>query len=446
MDGSTVTDLAMADGRQRASDVGLSKRQRDGNESEKDARKDNGKRIYLKEATVTVEIGQAKEVRAIDVIKAVAERIGDGRILAVRPKQTKEYEVTLEREEDAELLTDGLTIKGFNCDVKRLQNRDYVVSFMHLPVYVADKGILDKLEGWGVCPLSTIKRRVYPGTDIEDGTRFVKTRFPKEVASLPYSTRIETAEGPQYFRVMHSHQIKTCRLCMSPEHVVKDCPDFKCFKCEERGHFARDCNAIRCPDCRQFLNKCECWIGSEEEEEEEESQQISVQMHRRDNKQREEGTTDTQANEITMRKDAEQQQNIKDKQTVQPQQNEGAWTQMEITDSVQRLMDGMEQEQGNEDSTEEKRDSDLWTQSELTESLHNVLDTGEIGAQRNKELMEAKVNDEEWEKEKQGTSTKRRRAIKVKPNIETARKKVLKENVIESANKFEMLRDLEETG
>ncbi len=56
---------------------------------------------------------------------------------------------------------------------------------------------------------------------MEDGTRFVKSRFPEEVVSLPYSTRLETAEGLQYFRVMHSHQIKTCRLCMSPEHVLK---------------------------------------------------------------------------------------------------------------------------------------------------------------------------------------------------------------------------------
>ncbi|MGL4945370.1 MAG: hypothetical protein ACRC4Z_03800 [Fusobacteriaceae bacterium] len=122
----------------------------DDNEMETNQRRKrgkNGKRIYLKEATITVEIGQVKEVRAMDVIKAVMELIRDGRILAVRPKQTKEYEVTLEWEEDADLLTDGLTIKGIICEVKRLQNRDYVVSFMHLPVYVADKGISDKLEG-----------------------------------------------------------------------------------------------------------------------------------------------------------------------------------------------------------------------------------------------------------------------------------------------------------
>lgn len=107
----------------------------------------------------------------------------------------------MEKEETCDKLTDGLRIKGVNWEVKKF------VSFMHLTIYLEDKEILKKLEGWEVDPITNIKRRCYPGTDIEDGTR-----FPKEVASLPYSTRLETAEGPQYFRVMHSHQVKTCRL------------------------------------------------------------------------------------------------------------------------------------------------------------------------------------------------------------------------------------------
>lgn len=124
-----------------------------------------------------------------------------------------------------------------------------------MPAYIDNQVIVDKLEGCGVTPISETKRRVYPGTTVEDGTRFVKSLFPEEVVSLPYSSRLETAEGLQYFRVMHSHHDKTCRLCMSPEHVSKDCPDFKCYKCEERGHFAMDCNAVKCPDCKISVKK-----------------------------------------------------------------------------------------------------------------------------------------------------------------------------------------------
>ncbi|KAK9969897.1 hypothetical protein ABG768_028038 [Culter alburnus] len=333
-----VNNTGLAGETRTANDTGLAKRQRDGNQ--KEATRESGKRVYLKEATVTVELGQVKDARAADIIKAVAERIGEGKILAVRPKQTKEYEVTLENENDTELLLDGLTINGVTCEVKRLQNRDYVVSFMHLPVYMADEEVLNKLDGWGVFPISKIKRRVYPGTNIEDGTRFVRTRFPKEVASLPYSTKMETAEGPQYFRVMHSHQVKTCRLCMSPEHVVKDCPEFKCFKCEERGHFARDCNAVVCPDCKVVLNKCECWFGSEEEEEQ---RHVDGQMHERDNEQREEETMVVQEDETTENRDIEYQQKDQNDQVEQSQQDREHWTQMDLTESLQNILDTVEQ-------------------------------------------------------------------------------------------------------
>lgn len=194
------------------------------------------------------------------------------KILAVRPKTNKQYEVTFETEEDCDELLNGLQIKGKTCDVKKLQDREYVVSFMHLPVYLEDEAIIAKLEGWGVTPTTEIRRRFYPGTEIEDGTRFLKVKFPKEVASLPYSFKFETAEGLQYFRIIHSRQVKTCRLCISPEHILKDCPEFKCFKCNEQGHFARDCTAIECPECGKPLNKCECWTEGDEEETEERQQ------------------------------------------------------------------------------------------------------------------------------------------------------------------------------
>ncbi len=164
-------------------------------------------------------------------------------------------------------LMDGLEIKGAKCEVKKLQEREYEVSFMHLPAYLEDGNIMDKLEGWGVTPTSRIRRRYYTGTEIEDGTRFVRVKFPKEVVSLPYSTRFEMAEGTQHFRIIHNRQVKTCRLCMNPEHILKDCPEFQCYKCEQ-GHFARDCRAVKCPDCLGILDKCQCWMGGESEQEE----------------------------------------------------------------------------------------------------------------------------------------------------------------------------------
>ncbi|KAL0153054.1 hypothetical protein M9458_051653 [Cirrhinus mrigala] len=109
------------------------------------------KRKYLKEATVIVNVEEINEVRAMDIIKAVTEKYGNGKILALRPRQGKEYELTMENEEVCDDLADGLLVKGVNCEVKKLQNRDYVVSFIHLPAYLDDEMILNKLEGWGAC-------------------------------------------------------------------------------------------------------------------------------------------------------------------------------------------------------------------------------------------------------------------------------------------------------
>ncbi|XP_026121888.1 protein SREK1IP1-like, partial [Carassius auratus] len=52
---------------------------------------------------------------------------------------------------------------------------------------------------------------------------------------------------------------------MKPGHILKDCPDFSCRDCGEKGHFSRECDAVRCPECRKVLVKCECWIEEDVE-------------------------------------------------------------------------------------------------------------------------------------------------------------------------------------
>jgi hypothetical protein len=416
-----VIDTGMAGGTRKENDNGLAGEKRTGNDNgldnrprvrngnTRDVRDKNSERKYLKEATVIVNVENVIEVRAEDIIKAVTELCGHGEILALRPRQGKEYELTMEKEEMCDKLTDGLEIKGVKCEVKNLQNRDYVVSFMHLPVYLDDDEILEKLEGWRVTPISKIKRRCYPGTDIEDGTRFLKVRFPKEVASLPYSTKLETAEGPQYFRVVHSHQIKTCRLCASPEHLLKDCPEFKCYKCEERGHFARNCNAVRCPDCRETLNKCDC--GMEEEEGGRENQ-MDGQVHEGNNE--EEGQTDEGRQEESLQQEMEgavrireEREQENDKEQTMEQDTQG--TVMSISDSFKCHLDDEEK-----DGHEKKDQSGTESEEETT-----------------------------MDKDREGKGQLRRRLVKVKPNISNARKKTILKILDKSENRFDVLKDLE---
>jgi len=77
--------------------------------------------------------------------------------------------------------------------------------------------------------------------DILEGTSFCKVQFTDVVQSLPYSTRFETLEGAEYFRVIHDQQVKVCRMCIEPGHILRECPDFKCRKCGKQGHYAREC-------------------------------------------------------------------------------------------------------------------------------------------------------------------------------------------------------------
>ena len=145
---------------------------------------------------------------------------------------------------------------------KELASDELVVSFLNLPNYTDDGEILQKLRGWGVEAISPIKRRMWPGTDVADGTRFCKVKFSETVKSLPYSTKFDTMEGIKFFRVIHDRQVKVCRLCVQPGHIVRECPDFTCFKCGMQGHYAREC-ANYCSKCSKILEDCACSVEGE---------------------------------------------------------------------------------------------------------------------------------------------------------------------------------------
>ena len=186
-----------------------------------------------------MEVEGTAVISMMDILREVAAQCGVASGCRVRGEKT--FEITMKDEVGKRKLLDGVRVKGALVHAREIVNNDMVVSFINLPVYMEDATILARLEEWGVRPMSVIKRRKWPGTEIADGTRFLKVRFNEQVRSLPYSTKLETLRGAEYFRVIHDQQVRVCRLCIKPGHIFRECPDFKCFRCQKTGHYAREC-------------------------------------------------------------------------------------------------------------------------------------------------------------------------------------------------------------
>lgn len=240
---------------------GMEKRNTREIDREMDQRRRNGE----KRLSVLVEIEGEDRITMMELLKKVREECGV--VIGCRFKTPKEYELTMEEEKGKEKLLDGIKIKNSRVMAKEGDCLEMVVSFLGLPTYIQDEEILNKLTEWGVKAVSKVKRRMWPGTDIADGTRFLKVKFNDVVKSLPYSTKFETLGGTEHFRVIHDRQVKVCRLCIKPGHIVRDCPSFRCFKCGEQGHYARECKEANCVTCNMRPGLCVCETPSEMEEE-----------------------------------------------------------------------------------------------------------------------------------------------------------------------------------
>lgn len=213
---------------------------------------------FKKCLTVITELQGEGRVTITEFMRGI--RLTCGGLLACRQTGARKYEVTMSSEKGKDKLLEGFKIGNVQILGRELCNDELVVSFLNLPAYVEDEEILDKLRGWGVSATSSIRRRMWPGTDVADGTRFCKVKFNQTVQSLPYSAKFTTASGTEYFRVIHDRQIRVCRLCIQPGHILRDCPEFMCRKCGVQGHYARECMlaAEKCNICHHKEDRCIC--------------------------------------------------------------------------------------------------------------------------------------------------------------------------------------------
>ena len=183
--------------------------------------------------TVAVETEGESVTTAMELMRCVRELCGG--LLACRYIAERKFEMTMSHPRGKDRLMEGFKMGETRVHARELVNDELVVSFLNLPFYISDGDILEKLQLWGVSAASPIKRRMWPGTNVADGTRFLKVKFNSQIQSLPYSAKFNTALGAEHFRVIHDKQAKVCRMCIQPGHLMRECPEFQCHRCGGEG-------------------------------------------------------------------------------------------------------------------------------------------------------------------------------------------------------------------
>lgn len=115
------------------------------------------------------------EVTALEIMKMIQFMAGG--LMAFRRISFNVYKVTLSDEKGKQNILQGLKVDDVNFTGHELSRREVMVSFLRLLAYTTDKEIYTKLQLWGVTPVSPIKQRYWLGTNVADGTRFVRITF-----------------------------------------------------------------------------------------------------------------------------------------------------------------------------------------------------------------------------------------------------------------------------
>ncbi|KAJ8018745.1 hypothetical protein HOLleu_43089 [Holothuria leucospilota] len=200
-----------------------------------------------------------KSVRVFDdgftskeLLEAVVEDIDvDGIVGCV--KVGGQWVITLKDRQDADLLMEtGLQIAGRPFAVQGVTKNIITVSLFGVPSYVTDDELNIKLREYGCIMKSAWTHKTFPEfPTIENGTRFVRLELPNDKKSLPYAIIINGV----HLRLKHNGQVLVCNLCLADDHIMKNCPSYKCRECNNQGHSESRCPTVLCYACKKRGHK-----------------------------------------------------------------------------------------------------------------------------------------------------------------------------------------------
>lgn len=107
-------------------------------------------RVYGKDCTVLLNVGDNQKVKAYEVIQELEKQYGKGAVYACVPKSGDCFELTFPNKEVTNKVTSGVIIGEKSYDCGLLYSDIMVVSFMHLPAYITDAEIKLKLASYGI--------------------------------------------------------------------------------------------------------------------------------------------------------------------------------------------------------------------------------------------------------------------------------------------------------
>lgn len=247
---------------------------------------------YRIENTVIVNV-EGKLVEADDIIDSIEKLCGENTLIACVQCGRNTYEITMKNKESSDALIPTLRIGQTTVSVSSVSEKSTMVSILHLPTYISDIEIVEKIQSYNIQIVSPIQRRYRRirkrKRRIADGTRFFRVKFPKEVKSLPWSLAFEVRGTSRYFRTIHDDQERVCFKCCSVDHLSRFCPLNMCYSCSENGHISWDCPKKRYQNKGIPINDCERGTESESEKE---SKSESENEIGRPGEQNEESKTD----------------------------------------------------------------------------------------------------------------------------------------------------------
>lgn len=222
---------------------------------------------------IIVNVG-SHDIEEDDILDAIEDICGDDTVMACVPCGKNIYEISMINTDCKNILLPRFNIGEVSVNASSVNETSTVVSIMHMPPYVTDATIAEKMESYNIQIVSPIFRKFRirkkrnRTRKVADGTRYFRVKFPKGVKSLPWSLSFHIEGVNRYFKTIHDNQMQVCFKCCSPDHMARDCSLNKCYSCLEFGHISKYCPDKYCSECDERWTDCECSTDTDDEAEE----------------------------------------------------------------------------------------------------------------------------------------------------------------------------------